>query len=48
MFQQCTSLNTVNNLFNWNVSNAETFEDMFRDCQTLNDIRFLETNLKEN
>ena len=36
LFYGCTSLTTVNNLNNWDVSSADYFWNMFRDCANFN------------
>ena len=42
MFDKCSSLNDINPLENWNVSNGTNFESMFDKCSALNDIKPLE------
>jgi surface protein len=35
MFRGCSSLNNLNGIGKWNVSNGEDFSDMFQGCLSL-------------
>ena len=41
MFCKCHILSDINELQNWNVSNANNFEGMFSGCSSLSDINGL-------
>ena len=45
MFYGCSSLNNINSLEKWNVSNGNNFSNMFNGCSSLNDIKSLENGM---